>query len=64
MWDCVPLLFSENEEFLRAYVAPEVLMQKGYGKTVDVWSIGIMMHFLLVSYLPFDAQDSDRVFIL
>merc|ERR1719242_2690847 len=44
-----------------AYVSPEVLQQKGYGKTVDVWSIGIMMHFLLVSYLPFDAQDSDRL---
>jgi len=44
-----------------AYVAPEVLQQKGYGKTVDVWSIGIMMHFILVSYLPFDAQDPDRL---
>lgn len=44
-----------------AYVAPEVLQQQGYGKTVDVWSIGIMMHFLLVSYLPFDARDEDRL---
>ena len=31
------------------YVAPEVLMQKPYGKECDYWSIGVVT-FILLSY--------------
>jgi len=40
-----------------AYIAPEVLMSKPYGKAVDIWGLGIITHLLLVGFLPFDHKD-------
>ncbi len=44
-----------------SYVAPEVLLQKPYGKAVDVWGLGIMAHLMLVGCLPFDNEDDREV---
>ena len=35
-----------------SYVAPEVLLKHGYGKEVDLWSVGIVMHLMYHSSLP------------
>ena len=44
-----------------AYVAPEVLLQKPYGKAVDVWGLGILAFLMLMGSLPFDNEDDREV---
>ncbi|KAJ3347626.1 hypothetical protein HDU83_001938 [Entophlyctis luteolus] len=42
------------------YMAPEVILKSGHGKSVDMWSIGVMTYFLLCGYTPFDGQGSSE----
>ncbi|KAI4377804.1 hypothetical protein MLD38_015379 [Melastoma candidum] len=39
------------------YIAPEVLLKKGYGMECDWWSLGAIMFEMLVGYPPFCADE-------
>lgn len=39
------------------YIAPEVLLNKGHGKPVDWWTLGILIYEMIVGYPPFLDDD-------
>ncbi|XP_067250548.1 calcium/calmodulin-dependent protein kinase type 1B isoform X4 [Chanodichthys erythropterus] len=47
-----------------AYVAPELLQQKTYGKEVDLWAIGVITFILLCGYPPFYDDNDTQLYKL
>ncbi|XP_037897903.1 serine/threonine-protein kinase GA29083 isoform X1 [Glossina fuscipes] len=42
------------------YVAPEILLESGYGLKIDVWAAGIILYILLCGFPPFVAPDNQQ----
>eukprot|EP01104_Vermistella_antarctica_P005896 TRINITY_DN16642_c0_g2_i1.p1 TRINITY_DN16642_c0_g2~~TRINITY_DN16642_c0_g2_i1.p1 ORF type:complete len:800 (+),score=282.95 TRINITY_DN16642_c0_g2_i1:290-2401(+) len=44
------------------YVAPEVLYATGYGPSVDLWAVGVILYILLSGFWPFDAENAAELY--
>ena len=44
-----------------SYVSPEVLMRTPYNKEVDIWSLGIILFYMLCGHLPFKGSNQSIV---
>lgn len=48
-----------------AYAAPELIRGEAYlGESADVWSLGILLYALLCGFLPFDDEDTQKLYRL
>lgn len=39
------------------YLAPEILLNKGHGKPVDWWTLGILIYEMIAGIDPFNDED-------
>ena len=46
------------------YLAPEIIIQNGHDKTVDWWSLGIILYEMLFGAPPFYLKDVDKMYEL
>jgi len=44
------------------YIAPEIIQYLPYGRSIDWWSLGVMMYEMLTGEPPFDGDSEDELF--
>ena len=44
------------------YMAPEIVREEPYDKSVDVWSVGVIAHILLSGSPPFYGQSKQEIY--
>ena len=44
------------------YLAPEIIMNKGHGKPVDWWTMGVLLYEMLVGIDPFNDEDPMMIY--
>lgn len=43
------------------YIAPEIVLNKGYGQSVDWWSFGILVFEMVAGYSPFSVGEPSQM---
>ncbi|ORY97646.1 kinase-like domain-containing protein [Syncephalastrum racemosum] len=44
------------------FMAPEILLDVGYDKSVDWWAFGVLIYQMLLGQSPFRGEDDDEIF--
>ncbi|CAJ0918217.1 unnamed protein product [Ranitomeya imitator] len=44
------------------YIAPEVILKEGYGRPIDWWSMGVILHKFLVGRVPFKGFSQTKIY--
>lgn len=44
------------------YLAPEIILSKGYGLSVDWWSFGVLLYEMSAGYPPFFSSDPIKIY--
>ncbi|XP_067136515.1 cAMP-dependent protein kinase catalytic subunit beta-like isoform X2 [Centruroides vittatus] len=44
------------------YLAPEIILSKGYNKAVDWWSLGVLIYEMVAGYPPFFADQPIQIY--
>lgn len=44
------------------YIAPEIILSKGYGKSADWWSFGVLIYEMNAGYAPFFSSDPMKIY--
>ncbi|KAL3092441.1 hypothetical protein niasHS_007650 [Heterodera schachtii] len=44
------------------YLAPEIILSKGYGKAVDWWALGVLIYEMVAGYPPFFAEQPIQIY--
>ncbi|KAI5795563.1 protein kinase c [Geopyxis carbonaria] len=44
------------------FMAPEILMDKRYGRAVDWWAFGVLIYQMLLQQSPFRGDDEDEIY--
>jgi len=44
------------------YMAPEVILNRGYGKSADYWSFGILIYEMAAGVAPFQAREEGKIY--
>ena len=60
--DSVPVNRFSSKVGTPDYLAPEVILGQGHGKSVDWWSLGVILYEFLVGFPPFNADDCSTIF--
>ncbi|KAK3592761.1 hypothetical protein CHS0354_003194 [Potamilus streckersoni] len=43
------------------YMAPEIILNKGHNTAADLWSLGVIVYYMLAGWAPFEDKDENDI---